>query len=81
LRKKHLCYLLIILLISLIFSNNCFGQVEKVTAVAGGERHSIALMESGAVWSWGANGAGLKSLTLPMFTSPALTKSHPPIQS
>ena len=33
-------------------------QAVKVTAVAGGERHSAALKEDGTVWAWGDNGSG-----------------------
>ncbi len=32
--------------------------VSKVTAVAGGANHSLALRNDGTVWTWGANGNG-----------------------
>ena len=42
-------YLFFFLIIALVFSNSCFGQVETVTAAAGGERHSVALMDDGRI--------------------------------
>jgi alpha-tubulin suppressor-like RCC1 family protein len=34
------------------------GLTEKATAVAGGEEHSLALLEGGRVMAWGTNGQG-----------------------
>ncbi len=32
--------------------------LEEITAIAGGEAHSLALREDGTVWAWGNNGSG-----------------------
>ena len=34
------------------------GGLEEITAIAGGEAHSLALREDGTVWAWGNNGSG-----------------------
>jgi alpha-tubulin suppressor-like RCC1 family protein len=39
-------------------SVGCLGRLSGVTAVAGGEEHSLALLSSGEVMGWGYNGQG-----------------------
>jgi uncharacterized repeat protein (TIGR01451 family) len=50
--------MIIVLSIVWVFAFDCFAQTDPIVAVAGGERHSIALTQDGAVWGWGANGSG-----------------------